>query len=42
MANNVVVCEEDVLMYVVLSKVQRYVPYGEIACTTECTTLQQM
>ena len=39
MADNVFMSEVDALMYVVLSKVQKHVPYREVIGTTECMTL---
>jgi hypothetical protein len=39
MTSNIVISEEDTLMYVVLSKAENHVPYGELAGTTECMTL---
>ena len=38
MTGNVVISEVDALMYVVLSKAEKHVPYGELIGTTECTT----
>jgi hypothetical protein len=39
MIGNVVVCYVNALMYVVLSKAEKHVPYGELVGTTECITL---
>jgi len=39
MIRNVVISEEDALMYVVLSKAGKHVPYGDLVGTTECLTL---
>ena len=39
MNGNVVISEVDDRMYVVLSKVEKHVPYGELVGTTECITL---
>jgi hypothetical protein len=39
MTANVVMSEVDALMCVVLSKAEKYVSYGELVGTTECTTL---
>jgi len=36
---NIFISEIDALMYVVLTKAENHVPYGELAGTTECTTL---
>jgi hypothetical protein len=36
---NVIISEVDVPMYVVISKAEKYVPYGELLSTTECITL---
>jgi hypothetical protein len=36
---NIVITEVDALMYVVISKAENHVPYGELAGTTECMTL---
>jgi len=38
---NVVICEVDGLMCVVLSEEEKHVPYGETVDTTECVTLQR-
>ena len=35
MTGNVVTSEVDVLMYVVISRAEIHVPYGELVCTTE-------
>jgi hypothetical protein len=40
MTGNVVISEAHTLMYVVLSKARKHVPYGELVGTTECTTVQ--
>ena len=37
---SVVISEINVLVYVVLSRVEKHVPYGELVGTTECITLQ--
>ena len=37
--DNIVITEVDALMYVVISKAENHVPYGELAGTTECMTL---
>jgi len=34
MTRNIVICEVDALMYVVLSKQEKHVPYGELVGTT--------
>jgi len=39
MIGKVVTSKVDVLMYVVLSKAQKHVPYGESVGATECITL---
>ena len=39
MTGNIIICEIDALMYVVLSKQETHVPYGELVGTTECVTL---
>jgi len=39
MTGNVVIPEVDVLMYVVLSKAKKHVPYGELVGTREYITL---
>jgi hypothetical protein len=39
MTGNVVTSEIDALMYVVLSKAEKHVPYGQLVGTTECITL---
>ena len=36
---NVNIAEEDALLYVVLSKAEKHVPYGELDGTTECIML---
>jgi hypothetical protein len=36
MISNVVISEVDALMYVVLSKVEQYVPYAKLVGSTEC------
>ena len=38
----VVISEIDVLTYVVLSKAEKHVPYGELVGTTECIKLAEM
>jgi len=37
--DNVVISEEDALMYIVLSKERKHVPYRELVGITECITL---
>jgi hypothetical protein len=39
MTGNVVTSEVDALMYVVLSRAGKHVPYGEFVGITECITL---
>jgi len=39
MTGNVVISEEDALMYIVLSKAEENLPYRELFGTTECMTL---
>jgi len=39
MIGNVVIFEVAALIYVVLSKAEKHVPYGEEAGTTECIML---
>jgi hypothetical protein len=39
MIGNDSVSEVDALMYVVLSKAEKYVPYGELVGTTACVML---
>jgi hypothetical protein len=39
MTGNDAIFEVHALMYVVLSKADTYVPYGEIVSTRECMTL---
>jgi hypothetical protein len=39
MTGSVVISEVDALMYVVLSKAEKHVPYGELVDTTECIAL---
>jgi hypothetical protein len=39
MNDNVVISEVDAIMYVVLSKEEQHVAYGELVGTTECITL---
>jgi hypothetical protein len=39
MTANIVINEVGALIYVVLSKEEKHVPYGETAGTTECTPL---
>jgi hypothetical protein len=39
MAGEIVLSEVDALIYVVLSKAEKQVPYGEFVHTTVCTTL---
>jgi hypothetical protein len=36
---NVLMSDVDARMYVVLSKAEKHVPYGELVGTTECMTL---
>ena len=33
---NVVISEVDAVVYVVLSKAEKHVPYGKLVCTKEC------
>jgi hypothetical protein len=40
MSGNVIITDLDVLMYVILSKVEKHVPYRESVVTTECMMLQ--
>jgi hypothetical protein len=40
MSGNVIISELDVLMYVILSKVEKHVPYLESIGTTECGDAQ--
>ena len=40
MTGNVVTSEADALMYVILSKGEKHIPYGELVGTTECITLR--
>ena len=37
--DNVVISEEDALMYIVLSKEIKHVPYRKLVGITECITL---
>jgi hypothetical protein len=39
MTGFIVISELDALVYVVLSKAENHVPYGELCGTTECITL---
>ena len=39
MMDNAVISEVDALNYVVLSKVEKHVPYGELFGNTKCITL---
>jgi hypothetical protein len=39
MTGNVVISEVDAVMYVVLSKAEKHLPYGELLGTTECIML---
>jgi len=39
MAGNNVTFEVDALTYVLLSKPEQHMPYGELVRTTECLTL---
>jgi hypothetical protein len=39
MTGNVVIFEVEVLMYVLLSRAEKYVHYGELVGTTECIML---
>jgi hypothetical protein len=39
MIDNDSIREVDALKYVVLSKVEKHVPYGELVVITECVTL---
>jgi hypothetical protein len=38
MIGNVLISEVDALKYIVLSKVEKHVPYGELVGTIECVT----
>jgi len=38
LTSHVVISEVDALTYVVLSKAEKHVPYGELVGTTECIT----
>jgi hypothetical protein len=38
MTGSVVISEVDALAYVLLSKAENHVPYGELAGTTKCVT----
>jgi len=40
MSGYIVISELDVLMFVILSKVEKHVPYWESVGTTECVMLQ--
>jgi hypothetical protein len=37
--DNVVICDVDALVYVVLSKAEKHMSYGEVVGTRECITL---
>jgi hypothetical protein len=39
MTGSVVVSEVDAIIYVVISKDEQHMPYGELVCTTERLTL---
>ena len=39
MIGNVVISEVDAVMYVVLSKAGKHLPYGDLVGTTECLSL---
>jgi hypothetical protein len=39
MTGNVVISNVDLPMYVVVSRVEKHVPYGELVGTTQCRTL---
>jgi len=39
MTTNIVICEVGALVYVVLSKEEKHVPYGETVSTKECIQL---
>ena len=39
-AGNIVTSKVDALMYAVLGKAEKHVPYGELVGTTECIMLQ--
>jgi hypothetical protein len=39
MIDHVVISEVDALMYVVLGKAEKYVPYEKLVATTECIML---
>jgi len=39
MTSNVVISEVDALMYFVLSKAKKHMPYEELVGTTKCVTL---
>jgi hypothetical protein len=39
MTGNVVISEVDAVMYVILSKAEKHVPYGELVGTTKCIML---
>jgi hypothetical protein len=39
MSGNVVISKADALSYVLLSKVEKHVPYGELVGTRECLML---
>jgi hypothetical protein len=42
MTGNVIISKVDTLMYVVLSKAEKYVPYGELAGTTMYEILDEV
>ena len=39
LTGNVIMFEVDALIYVVLSKAEKHMPYWNLVCTTECITL---
>ena len=39
MTGNVVISKVEAVMYVILSKAEKYVPYGELVGTTKCIML---
>jgi len=42
MTGNVITSKVDTLMYVMLSKAEKYVPYGELVCTTMYNILDEV
>jgi len=42
MTGNVIISKVDTLMYVILSKAEKYVPYGELVGTTMYNILDKM